>query len=111
MTEQQIQRGKEWLEGLLNLMGLPAAVKIGTIEQEADSKASWLTIDDNGLTPEQTAELIGERGEVIDAIQYLANVLNNLGIEPEEQKSFTVELNGYRVRRLAELKDLAEKAA
>ena len=111
MTEQQIQRGQEWLEELLNLMGLPAAVKIENIEHEADPKASWLIIDENDLTPEQTEQLIGERGEVIDAIQYLANVLNNLGLEPEAQKSFTVELNGYRVRRRAELKDLAEKAA
>jgi spoIIIJ-associated protein len=111
MIEQQIQRGQEWLEDLLNLMGLPAGVKTGNIEEEAGKKACWLIIDENALTPEQTEKLIGQQGEVLDAIQYLANVALNLGVEYEEQRAFTVELQGYRVRRQAQLKDLAAKVA
>lgn len=107
--EQQIERGKEWLEGLLQLMGLPAAVKVGNAGGEADSRACWLIIDQTDLTAEQTKILIGDGGKGIDAIQYLANALINLGVEPEAQRAFTLELGGYRVRRQAQLKALAEQ--
>ncbi len=109
MIDQQSQRGKEWLEKLLQLIGIPAGVKIAEVE---DEQSDWLIIDETNLTPEQIEILIGQKkGEAIDAIQYLANTLLNIGIEPELQRSFTVELNGYRVRRQAQLRALAEKVA
>ena len=109
MIDQQSQRGKEWLEKLLQLIGIPAGVKIAKVE---DEQSDWLIIDETNLTPEQIEILIGQKkGEAIDAIQYLANTLLNIGIEEELQRSFTVELNGYRVRRQAQLRALAEKVA
>ncbi len=109
MIDRQSQRGKEWLEKLLQLIGIPAGVKIAKVE---DEQSDWLIIDETNLTPEQIEILIGQKkGEAIDAIQYLANTLLNIGIEEELQRSFTVELNGYRVRRKAQLQDLAEKVA
>ena len=109
MIDQQSQRGKEWLEKLLQLIGIPAGVKIAEVE---DEQSDWLIIDETNLTPEQIEILIGQKkGEAIDAIQYLANTLLNIGIEEELQRSFTVELNGYRVRRQAQLRALAEKVA
>ena len=109
MIDQQSQRGKEWLEKLLQLIGIPAGVKIAEVE---DEQSDWLIIDETHLTPEQIEILIGQKkGEAIDAIQYLANTLLNIGIEEELQRSFTVELNGYRVRRQAQLRALAEKVA
>ncbi|MGK7878018.1 MAG: protein jag [Xenococcaceae cyanobacterium] len=112
MMEQQIQRGKQWLEELLRLIGIPAAVKIEEVEGDrAEEKGYWLTIDETNLMPEQTEILIGQKGETIDAIQYLANTLLNIDIEPECQRAFTVELNGYRVQRQAQLRALAEKVA
>ena len=109
MIDQQSQRGKEWLEKLLQLIGIPAGVKIAEVE---DEQSDWLIIDETNLTPEQIEILIGQKkGEAIDAIQYLANTLLNIGIEEELQRSFTVELNGYRVRRQAQLQALAEKVA
>ncbi len=109
MIDQQSQRGKEWLEKLLQLIGIPAGVKIAEVE---DEQSDWLIIDETNLTPEQIEILIGQnKGEAIDAIQYLANTLLNIGIEEELQRSFTVEINGYRVRRQAQLQALAEKVA
>ena len=109
MIDQQSQRGKEWLEKLLQLIGIPAGVKIAEVE---DEQSDWLIIDETNLTPEQIEILIGQnKGEAIDAIQYLANTLLNMEIEEELQRSFTVELNGYRVRRQAQLRALAEKVA
>jgi len=59
----------------------------------------------------QIEALIGPKGEAIDSIQYLANTLLNIGVEPGEQRSFTIELNGYRVQRQRELQALIEEVA
>jgi spoIIIJ-associated protein len=48
---------------------------------------------------------------VLDAIQYLANSVLNLNQADELQASYTIELNGYRVKREAEIRALAENAA
>ncbi|MGK7914077.1 MAG: protein jag [Prochloraceae cyanobacterium] len=113
MSDRQIQRGKQWLEKLLSLMGMPAGVQMSQTEgdQELGEASLWLTIDEANLAPQKIDILIGQKGEGIDAIQYLANTLLNLGTETEEQRSFTVELNGYRVRRQAELQALVEQVA
>ena len=110
--ERQIQRGKQWLEDLLRLMGIPAAVKIEMVKAAGgESESFWLTIDETTLTLDRVQCLIGQKGETIDAIQYLANALVNIGVEPEERRAFTVELNGYRARRQAELLALAQQVA
>jgi spoIIIJ-associated protein len=70
-----------------------------------------LTIDDQNLNPQQIRNLIGTDGSVLDAIQYLANSVLNLTQPPEEQASYTIELNGYRVKREAEIRALAEAAS
>jgi spoIIIJ-associated protein len=111
MNDQTL-KGKKWLETLLSLMGIPAQVNIGRIELERDQLLScWLTIDESLLNQEKIDILLGKKGETIDAIQYLANVLLNV-YSPEGLHSFyTVELNGYRLRRQAELMAIAQKAA
>ncbi|MDP5018897.1 MAG: RNA-binding protein, partial [Dolichospermum sp.] len=48
---------------------------------------------------------------VLDSIQYLANSVLNLNQPEENHTSYTVELSGYRVRREAEIRTLAETAA
>ena len=120
MIEQQIQRGQQWLEQLLELIGIPAKVRIEnapanfsdvTKASRTDSQPCWLTIDETTLTSSETEIVIGENGENIDAIQYLANTLLNIGVTSEEQRAFTVELNGYRVQRQIELLGYAEKVA
>ncbi len=116
MTDSPMQRGQQWLESLLQLTGLPTNVKADletTLGESSDllqSDSYWLTIDESHLTPEQIQILIGE-GTVIDAIQYLVNAILNLSQTAEQQASYTVELNGYRVRRQAEIRALAEHAA
>lgn len=119
MIDRRMQRGQQWLETLLRLTGIPAAqVKAewettatdgGDRNFEADS--FWLTIDATHLTPTQIQVLIGIDGTVLDAIQYLANASLNLSQTQEQQASYTVELDGYRVRRQAEIQELAQNAA
>ena len=76
----------------------------------ADSESNWLNIDGSNFTPEQKDKLIGNKGEGIDAIQYLANTILNLDVELEEQSSYVIELDGYRVRRNQELTTLTQEA-
>lgn len=115
MTDQ-IQRGQQWLKSLLQLMNVPADVK-GESQPNSgygdfiESDSYWLTIDETNLMPEQIQILIGTQGTVLDAIQYLANASLNLNQKEEQQASYTVELNGYRVRRQAEISAIAQSAA
>lgn len=111
MSDSQIQRGQQWLETLLKLAGLQSTVT-GNIETaDAEESSCWLTIDDAKLTADQVETLIGPDGTALDAMQYLANTVLNLGQPEEQQQAYTVELGGYRARRQAELLKMAEHAA
>ncbi|HEY9650396.1 MAG TPA: R3H domain-containing nucleic acid-binding protein [Coleofasciculaceae cyanobacterium] len=112
MSNQPMQRGQQWLEQLLSLSKLPAKVTVTEItEAHSDKPSYWLTIDETKLTPEQIQILIGPDGTAIDAIQYLANSILNIGQTEEGQATYTIELDGYRLRRQAELRAMAEYAA
>jgi spoIIIJ-associated protein len=110
MDESQIQRGQQWLEEFLKLSGLPAKVT-AELEQVHWDGSCWLKIDQAMLTPEQVQLLTGTDGAALDAIQYLVNTTLNLGQPKDEQKAYTIELDGYRARRQAELQTMAEHAA
>jgi len=117
MIDSRMQRGQQWLTTLLQLTGVSVDVE-GELETTApqdreyqEPESFWLTIDETDLTPEQIQVFIGSDGSVLDAIQYLANSILNLNQSQEEQASYTVELNGYRVKRQAEIRDMAEAAA
>jgi spoIIIJ-associated protein len=110
MIEQSQAAGVDWLTSLLALQGVKATVTAALVEDESGSSC-WLTIDDSNLTAEQAQTLIGERGSVLDSVQYLANTTLNLGKPTDEQLAFTIELAGYRAQRLEELKAIANEAA
>lgn len=110
MGESQQQRGQQWLETFLKLANLSASVSAEMRESFAESSC-WLTIDHTALQPEQIAALTGEGGSVLDSMQYLANTILNVGVAPEEQGSFTIELNGYRQQRQEVLLRIAQEAA
>ena len=112
-----MQNSEEWLQNLLLLMGVSTQVRANletnpSSEQDTPTGESyWLTIDQTNLTSEQIRVLIGAGGSVLDGIQYLANSVFNLNQPEENYTAYTVELNGYRVRREAEIRTLAETAA
>lgn len=108
--ENSEQMGVDWLKSLLECQGLPASVKASMVEDEFGASC-WLTIDESDLSDEAVEQLIGEKGHSLDAIQYLANTLLNLGKSPEEQQPYTIELAGHRAKRKAELMSLAAEAA
>jgi spoIIIJ-associated protein len=108
--QDKIQRGEAWLGQLLEMSGMPPSIKADASKMMEDGSC-WLEINDEALTPEQVHGLTGDRGEVLDAIQYLINTTLNLGKGDGEQQPYTVELHGYRVRRQQELEQIAETAA
>lgn len=115
MSDTRMQRGEQWLKELLQLSGFSAEIKSNKEENTLGEKdplslnSYWLTIEESKLTENQIQNLVGRDGKVLDAIQYLANSILNLNQETEEQASYTVELNGYRVTRLAEISGMIEE--
>jgi spoIIIJ-associated protein len=115
MSDTRMQRGEQWLKKLLQLSGFSVEIKSDKEENTLGEKdplslnSYWLTIDESNLTQNQIQTLIGRDGKALDAIQYLANSILNLNQETQEQASYTVELNGYRVQRLAEISDMIEQ--
>jgi spoIIIJ-associated protein len=110
MNEQNQAAGIDWLQSLLAFQGLKANVTATMVEDESGASC-WLIIDDTDLSEDQVNTIIGEHGSVLDSIQYLANTTLNLGKAADEQLAFTIELGGYRAKRLEELKAIASEAA
>lgn len=104
-----MQQGKQWLEEMVRLSGLSTSVQVDEAKTNEEGSC-WLVINDTAFSPEQIQNLIGRDGEVLDAIQYLANTILNIGKTEELQTAYTVELAGYRVQRQMELQQLAESA-
>ena len=110
--EDRVERGKQWLEKLLSLIGMPSTVTSEGFDIiSEDTESCWLNINTDNLSSEQIQFLIGEKGKNIDAIQYLANTLLNLYQDADNQGSYTIELDGYRVKRYQELLEIADDAA
>lgn len=116
MSDAQMQRGQQWLERLMQLMGVSATVQaeLQAIATDTGDRSEpdsfWLTINENNLQPEQIQILIGAQGSVLDATQYLANAALNVSQPQEQQAAYTIELDGYRVRRQAEIQAIAADA-
>jgi spoIIIJ-associated protein len=117
VSEHQCERGQVWLAKLLALAGISAQVSSKFVEAAEDSlpigtsdASVWLAIESKDLSDSQINTLIGPKGQGIDSLQYLANLLLNLHQGPEEQFPFTVDIDDYRARRFGELQSLAQTA-
>jgi len=110
MSHQQIEKGKQWLEEVLRLMGLKTSVNIQANPLDTSSMGyPWLIIEE-GLSLDQKTILLDNRGEGIESIQYLMNSFINLNVPPDDQAALTVELDGYRLKRQSELNQLAQSS-
>lgn len=93
LSEAEI--AQEFVEGLLDRMKINCVVDLEPAE-------NGFLID---LKTTETSTLIGYRGDVLDAIQYLASLVSN-----ETNENFTrivVDCEGYRAKREETLKKLA----
>ena len=92
---------KTLAEELLAKMGLEIIV---SVEEQEDK----FLVEVGG---EDTAILIGKRGESMDGFQFLLNALFNKGKKHDEYKRVVVDSNNYKSRREDTLKILAERTA
>ena len=111
MSETKIQQGQQWLEELLKLIALPASVSTDIVPEAEGGDGFWLKINHEDLSEAQIMRVIGERGAMIDALQYLTNITLNHGLPREEQHPFTVDIGNYRNKRLSELEAIANEVA
>src|SRR5690606_13217897 len=95
-----LERGRLFLEGMLSRMGLSAAVET----RVDDEGIVYMNVTGNGL-----GMIIGRRGQTLDAIQYLVNVVANQ--EAAEWVRIVVDAEGYRERRAETLRNLAKRTA
>lgn len=110
MEDVKLSEGRRWLEDFLRLADLPAKVTADADASITPDGSLWLTVDSHSLTPAQVETLIGSNGDVIDSIQYLINTTLNLHVSEDQRRAYTIELGEYRIRRQAELMEMAEEA-
>ena len=88
------------LERTLAALGLPGSVRV---DEGEDEVTATVTGPDLGV-------LIGRHGQMIDALQYLANAIAHRAVG-EERRRIVVDAAGYRSRRAATLEGLARRSA
>ncbi|HHY97384.1 MAG TPA: protein jag [Firmicutes bacterium] len=108
-VENSISRAKRFLEGLLDQMHM----SISEIKTEQIDGAVRFNISGG-----QLGNLIGRRGQTLDAIQYLVNLVASRTLredgglpEGEDRIRFVVDAQGYRHRREDALRSLALRVA
>ena len=99
-SDNNAERITAFLSGLMEHLDSQAAVKV--YEEE---KGRYKVI----LEGENLGQLIGRRGETLDAIQQLTNYAVNSG--SEKRIRVHVDAENYRARREASLESLASKVA
>ena len=94
----------DFVKQLIENMGLTATV------EAYDGQNDDTVLDVQG---DKAGVLIGHHGETLDALQYLTNLAANKRVagEKHEYCRITVDVEGYRAKRIATLKDLARKKA
>lgn len=97
--EQTEKIAMDFLKGVFDYLQVEPAV---TVEKKED--ALWITLAGNNL-----GVIIGRRGETLDALQYLTNLVVNRKMA--EKQRIILDVEGYRQTREETLKDLAGKMA
>lgn len=93
---------KEFLQELLDKMNIECDVKM--TEEERFLKFEIFPID-----KKETGIIIGKRGDTLDAIQYLVNLVTNM--HSKEYIRISLDINNYRKKRAQSLKTLAKRMA
>ena len=94
------ERARVFLEGLLERMGVTAAVE-SLVDEDG---TVFMNVTGKGL-----GVVIGRRGQTLDAVQYLVNIVANR--DAPQWTRFIVDAEGYRERRAETLRQLAQRTA
>ncbi|MDR3318989.1 MAG: KH domain-containing protein [Clostridiales bacterium] len=99
LKETEAQKAQGFVNKLLALMKLDAATEI-------DERAEETTLN---IVGSEVPQVIGHRGEVIDALQYITSLV--LGRDNPDYKRVLLDSEGYRSRKQARLEDIAVNMA
>lgn len=97
---QKIKTGADFLQGLLEQLDIEASFSQGT----SDDGTTVFTIEGRNL-----GMVIGHRGQMLDALQYLVNVVANK--EGDDWVRILLDAEGYRKRREEALYSMAQRMA
>ncbi len=108
MTEEEevIAISQDFLQNMLDLMGLKTQVESTVVEPESDSREPTYYFNIEG---EDLGSLIGRRGETLDAIQYLVRLVVNRYMH--NWPRIEVDVEHYKERRELSLERLANTMA
>jgi len=114
---------RDFLAGLIRVFGLPARLSFGGVQPARDGRQ--ITIDIRALRPpsdharggydrdeerdDELGLLIGKHGATLDALSAVTNaVMHKTDLR---DLFFAVDIEGYRARRAATLRNLAQRSA
>jgi predicted RNA-binding protein Jag len=113
---------RDFLAGLIRLFGLPARLSFGGVQPARDGHQ--ITIDIRGLHPpvdrsrsldhdddrdDELGLLIGKHGATLDALSAVTNAVMHK--TDCRDLFFAVDIEGYRARRAATLRNIAQRCA
>jgi len=101
-----MQIARTVLEGLLEKMKVHAKVEASYIENNEDKDEPVLLLD---IVGDDLSILIGRRSETLNALQYITNLI--VGKELGHWIPLIVDVQGYRIRRERQLRQLARRMA
>ncbi len=105
-STREAEVGKAVLEELLDKMQIRARVEVYRAEVDSpDEVAPWV-LDVRGR---DLGVLIGRRGETLAALQYITRLIT--GRELQRYVGLVVDVEGYKVRRARQLRQLAHRMA
>jgi len=104
----------EFLDTLINDMGVEAKAKVAKIEENLSESGTvekdiYVEIEGKGL-----GMIIGRHGDVLDSIQYLCNIIAGRfpkNADKHEYVRIIVDVENYRAKRSDTLKSLARRMA
>ena len=97
--EDEAQKGKEFLESFLKIVGIEGNVDVVEKEEEI-----FYTV-----TGEKVSQLIGYRGESLNSLQFLITVIN--GKNNRRNKHVRLDIDNYRQKRQETLETLARRVS
>ncbi|MGI5852777.1 MAG: RNA-binding cell elongation regulator Jag/EloR [Bacillota bacterium] len=97
--QQPLEEGRLFLQSLLDAAGIKSEI---TARMQDNNAVLEISGDD-------VAALIGRRGQALDSLQYLVNIVANRNAE--EKQRLIVDVEGYRKRREESLRRLALRMA
>ena len=91
---------RELLERTLEALGVAGTI---SLDESDDAVTATVTGGDIGV-------LIGRHGQMIDALQYLANAMAHRAVG-DDRRRIVIDAAGYRARRASTLEGLARRSA